>query len=1120
MKRKLCNVCPRGEMRKYALKLCLLLLLIPFISNGKAYAMMQNNVIRLTMKNASLQEVIWELEKSSEFIFAYNAEELKAVGEINVNISGETVQDALASCLQGTGLTYVVEQNVIVIRKMEQTDQLPQEKKVITGRVVDSNNQPIPGVTVRLKGTNIGVFTDDKGNYSLKADFPADAVIQFSFIGMKLEEVAVDGQSQISLTLKPDTQDVSEVVVTGAFTRKANTYTGAVTTVKRDELLKMSTQNVLSGLANIDPSFVKVDNLAAGSDPNATATYQMRGTSSISQNFQSQYENDPNQPLFILDGFETTIEKVKDLDINMIESITLLKDATAKAIYGSKGANGVVVVETRRPEGGKLRVTYNGGLSLEMPDLTSYDLANAAEKLEVERLAGLYSSDNYVTQLSLNKTYNNKMLEVLRGVDTDWLAQPVRTGVGQKHSVYIDGGDDVMLYGVDLFYNNVAGAMKGSDRETFAGGITLTYRKKNILFRNRLAVTYNESNNSPYGTFSQYALMNPYSRLYDENGNMVQSYNYNGTLEANPIWNTTINTTDRSTYTDISNNFYGEWTVRQGLKVVGRLGVSAKESRTDLFKPASHTDFLNYTDVLKKGSYVQSNGRTHYINGDMGVNYSFVKGKHLLFTNGQVNFASNSYDRVAYSAEGFPNDYMDHIIFAVQYAEGGKPTGTEGISHTAGALLSANYSFDERYLFDANYRLSGSSEYGSNKRWGTFWSLGAGWNMHKETFLADSPFISLLKLRFSVGYTGSQGFNTYEALSTLRYYTNTSYYGNIGSYLVSLANPDLKWQSKYDKSVGLDFALAHNRISGRFDYYVANTEDMLTDVTLPPSTGFGYYRANLGKTENKGIEANLNVRAYQSKTSRDFLNLYVSVAHNKNKLKEISNSLKAFNDTQDETKSEAETSTNYDDITTPSVRYVEGQSINTIWAVQSLGIDPQNGQEIFVKKDGTTTYEWDANDQIAAGDAMPNVTGNLGISGEFKNIGCNISFYYRLGGQIYNSTLVDKVENADVAYNVDRRVFTDRWQQEGDLARFKAITDKSYTRPTTRFVEDNNTLTLSSVNVYYDFRETSLVQKSFLQQLRLSVNLNDIFVISSVKTERGTSYPFARNATFTIQATF
>ena len=185
-----------------------------------------------------------------------------------------------------------------------------------------------------------------------------------------------------------------------------------------------------------------------------------------------------------------------------------------------------------------------------------------------------------------------------------------------------------------------------------------------------------------------------------------------------------------------------------------------------------------------------------------------------------------------------------------------------------------------------------------------------------------------------------------------------------------------------------------------------------------------------------------------------------------------------------------------------------------------MGIDPQNGKEIFLKKDGTTTYEWNTNDQVAAGVNMPKVTGNIGIRSEFYNIGCNISFYYRLGGQVYNYTLVNKVENANVRYNVDQRVFSERWQNEGDIARFKAISDKTYTRPSTRFVEDNNTLTLSSVNVYYDFRDTKIIKDSFMKQMRLNVNMNDIFVISSVKTERGTNYPFARNLTFSVLATF
>ncbi len=1102
----------------------ILTLVFSFSTMASVYS--QSTKLSVSGENSTLVAIFDKLSEQSEFQFVYNDEEVAVVKNVTVDFKNATVEEILNKILSDYDLDYKVVNKVVVItpapgKTKKAPGQVPQDTSVsIMGKVVDETNQPLPGANILLKGTNVGTSTDKDGNYNLRGSVKGELVLVFSFIGYEMQEIEVSGRPIINVTMKSNLQDVSEVVVNGVFTRKANTYTGAVTTVKREELLKMSSQDVLSGLANIDPSFVKVDNLEMGSNPNTMPSYQLRGTSAISQNLQSEYQYDPNQPLFILDGFETTLEKIIDLDMSLIESITLLKDATAKAIYGSKGANGVVVVETRLPKSGKMRITYRGGLSLEIPDLNSYDLVNAKDKLEIERLAGLYTSDNYLTQLNLNKTYSAKMQEVLRGVNTDWLAQPVRTGVGQKHSMYLDGGNDIILYGVDLSYNKILGAMKGSGRETFSGGMTLTYRKKNLLLRNKLSITSNTSNDSPYGNFSLYAQMNPYSRLYDNSGNIVKSYNYNGINEPNPIWNTTINTKYQSQYTDITNNFQGEWTIRPRLKAVGRFGISYKTLTADNFKPASHTDFLNESDAKLRGRYAQTNGKDFSSSGDLGLNYSFIIGKHLLFANGQVNFNSRTSDRVILNAVGFPNDMMDHVIFAIKYEEDSKPTGSESVSHSAGGLLSVNYSFDERYLLDANYRLSGSSEVGANHRWGVFWSLGGGWNIHKESFLKNNPNINLLKLRVSSGYTGSQGFSTYEAMSAVRYYSNNTYMDNLGSYLISMANPNLKWQTKYDNSIGLDFVLFQNMLSGKIDYYVANTESMLTDITLPESTGFTYYRANLGKTQNKGVEATLNLRAYQSKKSRDYINIYSSVAHNTNKLKEISNGLRAFNDLQDENKDQTDAEDSKTEITTPSVRYIEGESINTIWAVRSLGIDPQNGKEIFLKKDGTTTYEWNTNDQVAAGVNMPKVTGNIGIRSEFYNIGCNISFYYRLGGQVYNYTLVNKVENANVRYNVDQRVFSERWQNEGDIARFKAISDKTYTRPSTRFVEDNNTLTLSSVNVYYDFRDTKIIKDSFMKQMRLNVNMNDIFVISSVKTERGTNYPFARNLTFSVLATF
>ena len=1003
-----------------------------------------------------------------------------------------------------------------------------QGSRIISGTVVDENGEPLPGAHVMQKKINkddsqAAVVVDVNGQFMITVP-AATKELEVSYMGYDTKVVTLTKAKNYEISLRPSSELMEEVVVTGAFTRKANTYTGSVTTVKSDELLRVGNSNLLASLANIDPSFVKIDNLSAGSNPNAMPDFQMRGQTGFAD-LKGEYQSNPNQPLFILDGFETDLTKIMDLDMNMVASVTLLKDATAKAIYGSKAANGVIVVETKRPEAGRLKMTYNGSFNFEMPDLSSYDLCNSAEKLQAEKMAGIYTSDNAVSQISLEKLYQTKLNEVLAGVNTDWTAQPTRMGVGQKHAIYMEGGDQYMLYGVDLSYNNIQGVMKGSDRTTFQGGVTLSYRIKNFQFRNKLSVTYNEANDSPYGSFGTYALMNPYSRLYDEKGHLIQNYEYEsgGAVTTNPIWNSTINTVDLTKYTDITNNFYVEWNPLTNLKLTGRLGLTKKTTSIDDFKPASHTDFVHYAgdDLYKKGSYMKSEGDNFNINGDLGLSYSVQLNKHLVFFNGQLNFSNYTYNTAVMRAEGFPNENMNHISFGVQYdSSTGKPTGTEGISRSIGGIASLNYSFDDRYLFDANYRLTGSSEFGANSRWGSFWSLGAGWNIHNEGFLKDSEIINRLKLRASTGYTGSQGFSTYEAMATLKYYGNKSYNGYIGSYLVGLANPDLRWQKKLDNSFGVDFTFFNNRLNGRFDYYTSLTKGMLTDITVPPSTGFYSYRENMGETENKGYEAYLNFRAFDHKASKSYLNVFTSLARNKNKIKKISNTLKKFNEDQDANKTQSDNAANKADITTPSVRFEEGQSMTAIWAVPSLGIDPQNGKEIFVKKDGTVTYEWRAEDQVQCGDSQPEFTGNFGFNSEIKGFGLSATFSYRLGGQLYNQTLVDKVENASIYYNVDRRVFTDRWQKEGDVALYKSIADKSYTRPTSRFVEDNNTLTLSSVNVYYDFRHCKFMKNSFLERLKVSAYMNDVFVISSIKTERGTSYPFARTVSLAVQATF
>lgn len=991
-----------------------------------------------------------------------------------------------------------------------------QEMRTITGLVVDQKGEILPGATVKAVQapgvkTLIATSTDLDGKFKL--NIPSEVTqIEVTFVGYKNQQVALKGKTDFKIVLTEDTQEMEEVVVTGMFTRKANSYTGSVTTIKGDELKTVGNGNVLSSLKNIDPSFLMVENLEVGSNPNAIPDFQMRGQTGFTE-VASEYQENPNQPLFILDGFETTLTKIMDLDMNQVQSVTLLKDATAKAIYGSKAANGVVV-ETIRPEKGKMKITYTGSLDIEAPDLSSYDLCNAEEKLRAEYLAGFYTSStgSATEQMNLDKRYTTVASAIAAGVDTYWLDKPLRVGVGQKHSLYLEGGDDYMLYGIDLSYNNVAGVMKGSNRNTLSGGITFSYKYKNLLFRNKFTIDDNKSNDSPYGSFSDYAYLNPYNRLHDEDGEMEDSWTGLVT-EYNYLKNGLINTRFEDRYTTFTENFYAEYQALQNLRLTARFGLTKKNSGSEDYYPAGHTNFVSYTgdNLYKRGSYSTYSRKDNNLSLDLGAAYSISKLRHTLFLNAQYSMSRAKYDYYTVAVQGLANDNMDHISMGVEY-KNTKPTGSEGITRDMGFTGSLNYSFDDRYLLDVNYRLNGSSDFGTNNRWGHFYSFGLGWNLHKESFFSDIEWIERIKFRASTGYTGSQGFNSYDAIATLNYY-QSAYQGELGSYLMGLANPDLAWQKKYDNNIGADLSFLQGAVNVRFDYYVSTTKGTITSVTTPPSMGFSSYMANLGEVENKGWEVYLNGRIWRDTPSRSYVNFYASAAANKNILKKISNSLKALNDSTDE---------EYDSSSATSVpvRYEEGQSMSTIWVVKSLGIDPQTGKEVFVKKDGSLTYDWSSSDFIAGGDTRPKVSGNFGINMEYHGFGLNAGFTWRLGGQMYNTTLLDKVENADVHYNVDRRVFTGRWSEPGQVARFKSITDDSETKPTSRFVEDYNLLTFSSLNVYYDFRECRFMEKSFLQRMKATFYMNDIATISSVKTERGTSYPFARSFSFSLQVTF
>ncbi|MBO9561135.1 MAG: SusC/RagA family TonB-linked outer membrane protein [Niastella sp.] len=1092
------------------------------------YATGLSQSITFSGENVPLTKVFQVIKKQTGYFVFANKEVLTHVRPVTLSAKDMPLNNFLQLALKDQPVGYLIEGKTIILSGKPATinieprpaplpaDTVP-KMTTVYGKVVDEKGIGITGASVVLKGAGRGVTTNQAGNFVF-ALLPIGGKLQISYVGFETQEIEVR-PGNVTITMKSAEAKLNDVVVTGIYTRKSESFTGAAQTYTREDLQKVGNVNVLQSLKNLDPTFNLVENLAMGSNPNTLPEIQLRGQSGF-PDLKGEYQTNPNQPLFILDGFEVSIIRVIDLDMTRVLSVTLLKDAAAKAIYGSKAANGVVVIETQKPKAGRIQLTYTGNLNMVTPDLSSYNLTNATEKLAVEKNAGLYDmrTRNSIfdagEQYRYDQEYNRILEEVLRGVNTDWKAKPVRTALGQKHSLYAEGGSDQLRYGIDFQYNNVPGGMKGSSRNTISGAITLSYRTQKWLFRNVIDVVFNKGTESPWGNYSDYTRMNPYFRPTDTFGNTTKIAGENliiGSLVGNPMWNATINTKNFERYSQINNNFYAEYQATQELKLTGRIGYSNQESNAETFYPASHTAFLAYTTpdlIRRKGQYIYTNGRRTNVSGDLFAGYSKTLAGHFFYLTLGANMTQQINRSTTFQAEGFPNDYMEDIIFARQYLLNGRPSGFENTTRDLGVFSNLNYSYDDRYLLDASFRMNGSSQFGKQNRWGQFWAVGLGWNLHKEAFLRNAKYIDQLKIRGSVGYTGSQNFNSYQSKATFNYNPNDDYLGNFGAFLLGLENERLQWQRKFDQNLGLDLTMLNRRLNFRFDYYISNTDDLLTDVSVPLSTGFTSYKENLGEVQNTGVEFRLSYALWKDKRN-NFFSFYVGGTHNANKVRKISNSLESFNKTQ------TETITNR-----PVVRYTEGQSLSAIWAVPSYGIDPATGREIFIRKDGSIIYRWIADDLAVVGNAEPKVRGNAGFNFDYSGFSLNVGIIYKFGGQIYNQTLVDKVENADLRYNVDRRIFTGRWTKPGDVSRYKSIMQGDITRATQRFVEDQNEWELSSVSMYYDLNRIMSVQRTGIKRLRLGFNMNDVARVSTVQIERGTSYPFVRTFSFSIQAMF
>ena len=1093
-------------------------------------AQQSQQTIAVNFRNATVQQVFTWLDNHTQYDFVYNNSQIESLPRVSMQMSRTTVVDVVKHCLRNSSLSYQIRGNMVVIRPADEIKKGTEEAVQFSGVVYDENGLPLAGVSVVLKQASRGAVTGPDGKFTLKARRSDDMTLSFSFLGMKNQEIAVFNNGKqvfkeldkINVHMDPAVSEIGNVVVTGILNIAQKSFSGSSTTITGEQLKTVAPQgNALSAIQIFEPSFRIAENLDMGSNPNALPQMYVRGRSGIGtpaldESLTSEHalKNDPNQPIFMLDGYEVSMEKIYDLDIERIETYTILKDAAATAMYGSRAANGVIVITTKPLPAGRLNVTYSGNFTINAPDLSSYNLMNAREKLEAERLAGYYDTDDPSQIATKLKEYNGKLQNIERGIETDWLALPLRTSFGHKHSIGIAGASDAFRYGLDLMYDDQEGVMKGQNRKKMSAALNLQYQYKGLTFRNQMTTTLVNSQESPYGTFSDYVRMNPYDTYLDENGNigMNMATWHSGSPYRNPMYDATLGSFDKGKRHEFYDQFDVRYYLNKKINFKANVALGYIVSDSDKFTDPAAAKFQSRET---KGQLTTSRQKQSTYDISLNSYYNDQIGRHNINFVVGLNIREEKTNYEGFTYSGFPEGGFSAPGYAKDIDT---KSYLEGKNRLFGALAVLNYSYNDVIFADLSGRIDGSSQFGSNKRFAPFFSTGAGVNVHNLKFFKENtPWLTQFKLRGTYGMTGKVSFPSYAAQNKYEMFTDWQYPTGDGVQIMYLGNPNLKWERTLQTDLGFEFEILKGLFYAKYNYYIKDTHDNIADMFIPTSSGFTSYKENIGRMENRGHEIKLQSRVVNTRNT--IINLIFNGASNKGKLKKISNSLRAYNDRVNEHYNSNQGGNDVQ--STPLLRYVEGGSLTGIYAMRSLGIDPATGKELYMRRDGSTTFKWDPAENVLVGDTEPSMSGSFGLSAYWKGFTLDTYFMYEWGGQRYNQTLRTTIEMADILNsNCDRRVLSDRWIKPGDIARFRDIKDyNSVTRPTSRLVQNYSYLNMSSLSVGYEFKR-DMIRKLGLYRLKLQFNCRDLFTASSIQVERGLSSPYARAFTLSVNASF
>lgn len=960
-----------------AMKLMLILTLCALVqASAEGYA--QN--ITLDKKQATLQSVLREIRKQSGYDFFYHAGLTGKNTRISVQVKDATIQEALNACLLGLPLTYTIENEIVVIKpKAPVSDRAAavqsavQQIDTLQGSVVDTTGAPLPGVSVTLQGTTIGTATDPDGTYLIEippaADRPEEMVLVFSYIGFKTLEVPADGRTVIDVVLEQDVSLLDEIVVVGYGTQKRSDITGSVASVPQDRLSNLPVTNIAQA---IQGTTAGIQVTQTSSVPGSETTMQVRGVNSI---------NASRSPFIVLDGvpFFGSTNDINPVDI---ESIEILKDASAVAIYGTRGSNGVILITTKRGTGaeGKPRINYNAYVGLE-------DISNMLTYMGPDQYVQKYADFLEANNIGQTSVLPNaaEIDNYNAGITTDWMDMATQTGNIQEHNLSVSGAGSNISYYVSGTHLNQRGVVKGyqykrtSIRSNIDADIT-DYLKVGVSG----FFTDNDQGGGRV-SFLEATAMSPYSVPYDESGDYIIYPMAPEQLFLNPLIWLTVDRMDKGR--NLTGTGYAEITP-------GFLeGLSYRLNASYVYNTGRNADYTGREANDQSGTANVGNSETTNWVLENILRYTRDFDKHHIDFTGLYSAQKVDYFNTWSTSRIFINDALSFYNLGSGVSQ---ETNSEGDSYSLlSQMARINYSYDSRYLLTLTARRDGYSAFGANTdKYGIFPSFAVGWNIHNEAFMSGARKINQLKLRFSYGKTGNQAIGpnqTVTTASTVRYpFGGTAFTGVIYN---NLGNPNLNWESTTSGNIALDFALFNNRINGTAEAYKSVTEDILVERSLPGMTGYENIWSNLGEMQNVGFELTLNTvnidrRDFRWETSLNFSTY-------KNELLDL------YGDKQDDVGNE----------------WFIGQPLDVIFGYEKIGIWQEADADLIpgqdpVAKPGDIRFRdqngdgiIDANDRVVIGQEDPKWTGGLTNTFWYKNLHLSIFLQTAQGGLKRNADL-------------------------------------------------------------------------------------------------------------------